>query len=190
MIYTPQFTVVLDACVLYPAPVRDILLSLAAAGLFQPKWSDIIQEEWIRNLLINRTDLSRKQLKLTIKAMNRAFPDANVSKFEDLISSIVLPDKDDRHVVVACAIRCHADLIKTFNTKDFPNKALAKYDIEIQKPDEFISNLIDINPKLVCKAFMKMLKRLKNPPKTKAEVLATLAKCGLMESAKKLNANC
>jgi len=56
MIHSPRFTVVLDACVLYPAPIRDILLSLAAEGLFKAKWSEIIQNEWLRNLLKNRTD--------------------------------------------------------------------------------------------------------------------------------------
>jgi len=59
MIHSPKFKVVLDACVLYPAPIRDILLSLAAEGLFKAKWSDIIQDEWLRNLLKNRTDLKK-----------------------------------------------------------------------------------------------------------------------------------
>tara|TARA_R110002049_G_scaffold51245_3_gene145057 strand:- start:1974 stop:2339 length:366 start_codon:yes stop_codon:yes gene_type:complete len=121
--------------------------------------------------------------------MNLAFPDANVENFKELIPSLKLPDKDDRHVV-ACAIRCNADLIVTFNTKDFPTKVLSKYDIEIQKPDELISNLIDINPELACKAFNKMVKRLKNPKKTKNEVLATLENCGLKKSIEKFKNNC
>ena len=70
----PKFTVVLDACVLYPAPIRDILLSLAAEGLFIVKWSDIIQNEWLRNLLANRADLKKEQLIQTVRVMNLAFP--------------------------------------------------------------------------------------------------------------------
>lgn len=58
MIHSPKFTVVLDACVLYPAPVRDILLSLADVGLFKPKWTDQIQDEWIKNLLKNSLIIS------------------------------------------------------------------------------------------------------------------------------------
>ena len=189
MIHSPRFTVALDACVLYPAPIRDILLSLAAEGLFKAKWSDIIQDDWLRNLLKNRADLKKAQLNQTIKAMNQAFPDANVENFEDLIPSIKLKDKDDRHVV-ACAIICNADLIVTFNIKDFPKKELSKYDIEIQNPDELISNLIDINPKLACKSFSKMVKRLKNPKKTMDEVLNTLENCGLKKSIEKLKNNC
>lgn len=50
MIYSPRFTVILDACVLYPAPIRDILLNLADLEVFSPKWSEIIQDEWTRNL--------------------------------------------------------------------------------------------------------------------------------------------
>lgn len=87
--------VVLDTCVLYPAPVRDILLSVAAEKLFIPKWSDQIHEEWIINLLINRTDLKRAQLNQTVIAMNMAFPDANVEGFQKWISNIKLPDKGD-----------------------------------------------------------------------------------------------
>ncbi|MDD3721173.1 MAG: PIN domain-containing protein [Lutibacter sp.] len=157
--------------------------------MFTAKWFDIIQDEWLRNLLKNRADLKKEQLIQTIKAMNLAFPDANVENFEDLTSSVKLKDKDDRHVV-ACAIRCNADLIVTFNIKDFPTKELSKYDIEIQNPDELISNLIDINPKLACKAFNKMIKRLKNPKKTMDEVLTTLKKCGLKKSIEKLKNNC
>lgn len=184
-----KLTVVLDACVLYPAPIRDILLSLAAEGLFIAKWSDIIQDEWLRNLLRKRADLKKEQLEQTVKAMNQAFPDANVENFEELLPSIKLKDKDDRHVV-ACALRCNADLIITFNINDFPKNELSKYDIEIQNPDELISNLIDINPKLACKAFNKMVKRLKNPKKTMDEVLATLKNCGLHKNIEKFKINC
>lgn len=184
-----RFKVVLDACVLYPAPVRDILLSLASEGLFRTRWSNTIQEEWVRNLLINRSDLNGEQLDQTVKAMNAAFPDANVDDFEGLIANIRIPDEDDRHVV-ACAIKCKADLIVTFNTKDFPKKELSKYDLETQKPDEFISNLIDTNPKLGCKAFSKMVKRLKKPTKTKKEVLAAFEKCRLKNSAERIRVIC
>ena len=186
MIFSSRLKVVLDACVLYPAPIRDILLSFAAEDFFTPKWSDIIQDEWCRNLLKNRKDLKEEQLFKTICAMNLAFPDSNVENFEGLIKNIELPDKDDRHVV-ACAIRSKADLIVTFNVKDFPYKELSKYDIDIEKPDEFISNLIDVNPELASKAFKKMVKRLKNPIKTKDDVLNTLQNCGLKKSKEKLN---
>ena len=77
---------VLDANVLYPVPIRDLLLSLANEGLFQPKWSSIIQEEWVRNLLLKRPDLSRNKLLKTVDAMNETFPEANITGFEDFFN--------------------------------------------------------------------------------------------------------
>lgn len=189
MIHSPKFTVVIDACVLYPAPIRDILLSMASEGLLKPKWSSIIHDEWTRNLLINRPDLEKEQLNRTIHAMNQAFPDSNVENFEELIPSLNLPDKNDRHVL-ACAIKCKADLITTINLKDFPAEKITKYDIEVQHPDELICNLIDLDEKLACNAFEKMVNRLKNPPKTKSEVVMTLIRCDLTKSAKRLGKIC
>lgn len=185
MIHSPRFTVVIDACVLYPAPIRDIILSMASEGLLKPKWSSIIQEEWTRNLLAKRPDLTKKQLNSTIDAMNTAFPDSNVENFEELMPSLTLPDENDRHVL-ACAIKCKADLLTTINLKDFPPKSIAKYDIQVQHPDELICNLIDLNEDLAYRAFENMVNRLKNPPKTKSQVILTLINCGLTKTAARL----
>jgi hypothetical protein len=85
MIFSSRLILVLDACVIYPAPIRDILLNLADLGLYSPKWSEIIQDEWMRNLIKNRPDLTKSKLRRTIQAMNIAFPDAEVNSFEELI---------------------------------------------------------------------------------------------------------
>ena len=185
MIYSSNFVALLDACVLYPAPVRDLLLSLAENKLFKPKWSSKIQNEWSSNLLLNRPDLKKDQLDLTIEAMNAAFPDSNVEKFESLIAGISLPDPDDRHVVAA-AIRSKADVIVTYNLKDFPKSIEKEYDIEIQHPDIFLSNIYDLHPDKAKEAFNKMVKRLKNPPKSYSEVLNTLLKSDLNRIIEKL----
>src|SRR5690606_33943199 len=95
---------VLDACVLYPAPLRDFLMHLALMGAFQPKWTNAIHEEWIRNVLINRPDLSRKQLERTRQLMESHILDASVSGYESLIPFIQLPDEDDRHVLAAAIV--------------------------------------------------------------------------------------
>ncbi|HFA49061.1 MAG TPA: PIN domain-containing protein [Bacteroidetes bacterium] len=183
MIYSTRFNVILDACVLYPAPVRDILLNLAEQELYSPKWSETIQEEWVRNLLLNRPDLTKPKLIRTVKAMNGAFPDALVHSFEKIIDSIELPDPDDRHVVAA-AIRCNAHAILTFNKKDFPPEYLRKINIEVYIPDTFICILHDLYEASVNQAFNNQLASLKNPPKTKEELIHTLEKCGLIESVK------
>ncbi len=51
-----------DACVLYSAPLRDLLMQLALTDLFQARWTDEIHDEWIRNVLKNRPDLTIEQL--------------------------------------------------------------------------------------------------------------------------------
>lgn len=185
MLHSGRFKAVLDACVLYPAPLRDLLLSLAEAGLYKPRWSDIIQGEWIENLLLKRRDLSRERLRRTAGLMNRAFPDAEVGGFHELIIGLSLPDENDNHVLAA-AIRCNADVIVTLNLGDFPAAYLEKYDIEVQSPDTFITHLIELDPEKAREAFLNQVKRLRNPAKTIDEVLRALKKCGLVQSVEKL----
>ena len=183
MIYSPRFAVILDACVLYPAPIRDILLNLADLEIYSPKWSEIIQEEWIRNLLKNRPDLSKQKLGRTIQAMNAAFPDAEVHAFEELIDLLELPDLGDRHVLAA-AIKCKADAIITFNTKDFPKENLDQYNIEVYTPDEFVYFLNELNPSIVKQAFENQLASLKSPPVSREKLISILEKCGLRNASK------
>lgn len=176
--------VLLDACVLYPAPVRDLLLYVANELLFQPKWSAIIQDEWVRNLLINRPDLQEERLKNTVKAMNMAFFNGNVTSFESLIPSIKLPDENDRHVVAA-AIKANAEIILTFNLKDFPQDTLDNYGILVMHPDDFLCELLEKYEEKMKIAFDKQIKALKKPPISKNDMIIHLAKCGLKELTKK-----
>lgn len=182
MLYSGRFTAILDACVLYPAPVRDILLSLADQELYRPKWSALIQDEWIRNLLKNRDDLTEAQLVHTTDSMNEAFPDAEVQDFKHLIQSIELPDPNDRHVLAA-ACAGNADVIVTFNLKDFPEENVQKYNIEVLHPDQFITDLIHLDEENAFTAFRNQVERLKNPPKNAKDVLEALEKNKLYKSA-------
>lgn len=65
-----NFTVVYDACVLYPAPLRDLLMRLALSDRFRARWSDKIHDEWIRNLLKKKPDLDPRALEKTRQLMN------------------------------------------------------------------------------------------------------------------------
>ena len=180
MLHSGRFIAILDANVLYPAPVRDLLLSLADEGLFSPKWSIEINHEWVRNLVKTRPELS-ELLHRTIEVMNTAFPDAQVENYETLIEVLELPDPNDRHVVAA-AIRCRAEVIVTNNLKDFPVSQLSQYDIEAQHPDVFISNMIDLDPMTALKGLKEQVARLRNPPLPIEKVLNALNNCGLPES--------
>lgn len=175
------FTAVYDACVLYPAPLRDLLVQLAGAGLFRAKWTDAIHDEWIRNLLERRPDLDPRDLERTKELMNRT-PDSLVTGYEHLINSVDdLPDEDDRHVVAA-AIHARAELIVTFNLKDFPGSVLSRYNVEAVHPDDFITYQFDLSEPKVLVAAQTCRRRLKNPPKTAEEYLDTLKTQGLPQT--------
>lgn len=173
-----RFTVVYDACVLYPAPLRDLLMRLALTDLYRARWSDEIHDEWITALLRNRPDLSRQQLERTRSLMNAHVRDALVNGHQPLIPALQLPDPDDRHVL-ATAIQCGADLIITFNLDDFPNQVLANYGLGACHPDLFLIDQLNLDAERVCMAMRQHRSSLKNPPKTAEEYLVTLAEQGL-----------
>ena len=170
-----------DANVLYPAELRNFLMHLALTGLFRAKWSAAVHEEWISNLLRNRSDLTREKLERTRQLMDKATLDALVEGYEDLIPTLSLPDENDRHVLAA-AIRGQAQVIVTMNLKDFPSEALQQYEIEALHPDEFILQLIDVAPDVVMDAAETHRRSLKNPPKSIEEFLASLEAKGLPKS--------
>ena len=174
-----------DSCVLYPAPLRDLLMHLALTDLYQAKWTDAIHDEWIRNVLANRPDLKLGQLERTRDLMNSHVLDCLVIGYEKLIPSLSLPDPDDRHVLAA-AIKASASIIVTYNLKDFPAKVISKYKIEAQHPDEFISYLIDIAPGVVCSAIQRLRLSLKNPPISTDSYLSILEQQSLLKTVSKL----
>jgi len=180
-----SFTAVYDACVLYPAPLRDFLLRLGLSGRFRARWSAQIHDEWKRNLLLNRPDLTIEQLNRTSSPMDRAIPDALVIGHEDLIAGLTLPDPDDRHVLAA-AIRCNASVIVTFNEKDFRAEALSHYAMETQHPDVFAENLFDLDHAAVIVAAQRQRQQLKHPPVGVDELLETLLRQGLVQTSKSL----
>ena len=179
------FTAVYDACVLYPAPLRDFLMWLGLSGRFRARWSAHIHEEWKRNLLKNRSDLTAEQIGRTAALMDQAIPDGLVTGYEDLIAGLTLPDADDRHVLAA-AIRCNASMIVTFNEKDFPDEVLATYGIEAQHPDVFVENLFDLDQAAVVSAAQRQRRQLKNAPTDVDRYLEILLKQGLVQTCKSL----
>jgi predicted nucleic acid-binding protein len=178
-------TAVYDANILYPAPLRDLFIRLAQAGLVRAKWTETIHDEWIRNVLEDSPQLSAERLTRTRNLMNEAVRDCLVTGHEDLFESLSLPDPDDRHVLAA-AIRAGAEVIVTYNLKDFPAETLARFDIEAQHPDDFLVSLLDLAPDLVCAAVKRQREGLRNPPKTAEELLATLENQRLTQAVARL----
>jgi hypothetical protein len=172
------FVVVYDACVLYPAPLRDLLVRLASKGVVRARWSEIILDECFRNILEQRPDLKPEMLRRTRELMTKAVADSIVTGFEGLVDGLSLPDPDDRHVLAA-AIRAGAQ-------KDFPAATLAPYDIEAQHPDDFVLDTIDLAPGTVTQVISEQAAALKNPPRSIGDLLDTLREQGLVRSVAKL----
>jgi predicted nucleic acid-binding protein len=176
---------VYDANILYPAPIRDLFIRLAQAGLVRARWTEAIHDEWVRNVLKDNAQLSAERLARTRSLMNEAVRDCLVSGYEDLVDSLTLPDSDDRHVLAA-AIRAGAQVIVTYNLKDFPRDTLARFDIEPLHPDAFLVSLFDLAPGLVCGAVKRQREGLRNPPKTAEELLTSLEGQGLTQAVARL----
>jgi predicted nucleic acid-binding protein len=180
------FIVIYDACVLFSPSMRDLLIRIARTSLVQAKWTDQILEETFRAILRTRPRTTPEQLERTRELMNAAVPDCRITGYQDLIQSIQLPDPDDRHVVAA-AIRAGAQSVVTANIQDFPAVALAPYDLEALSPDEFVMDMLDLDPARIIQILHEQAAALRNPPRTVLDVLSSLRRSGLNESVAKIH---
>lgn len=173
--------VLLDACVLYPAALCDLLMRLAVHDLIQAKWSEKIHDEWMTAVLRERPDLTRVQLERTRQLMDLHAGDCLVSGHEWRIDNLSLPDENDRHVLAA-AIEADADAIVTWNLGDFPEETLAAQGIDRWTPDELLLQLLFWNEDAVVKLMREHRASLKNPPKSAQNYLDTLEQQRLVRS--------
>jgi predicted nucleic acid-binding protein len=164
------FRVVLDANVLYPFTLRDTLLRAADAGFFQASWSELILEEATRNLVSNGIVTAEQAGRLR-EAMAAAFPEALVTNHEALIAGMKNEEKD-KHVAAA-AVKAGAQVIVTMNLRDFRELPEG---IEAQHPDEFLSDLFDLDPDALTEIVQSQAAALKKPPRTFEEILQALEK--------------
>jgi predicted nucleic acid-binding protein len=135
---------VLDACVLYPTVLREILLGVAARGLFEALWSDRIIREWTRATAKLGTE-AQALAEGEAALFRAAFPRGQVREQPNIESRLLLPDPNDVHVL-AVAIAGHADCIVTFNAKDFPRHVLAEEGINRRDPDGLLWELWSFHP--------------------------------------------
>ena len=175
------FTAIFDACVLYPAPLRDLLMYLTGSDLFQARWTDEIHDEWMRSLLKNSSDMNQENLERTRRLMDAYVDDCLVTGYESLIDALQLPDPDDRHVLAA-AIKAKASFIVTFNIKDFPQTVLDSFHVQAITPDEFVMRLIDEDYHEILKLVKRQRENMKQPSLTVEEYLAMLEQQRLPET--------
>lgn len=180
MIHSVRFTCVLDTNVIYPIEIRDILLWFAHYHLYTPKWSQHIFDEWAN--VMERRGIAREEIKKRVDRVNHAFPDALVRHYESLIPMLDLPDEKDKHVLAA-AIKVNAHIIVTDNLKHFPTDYLASFGLMPRGSDDFVTDLIDLNPNIAVKAFLDMVSHKRNPPLNELQVLDRLRRVGLRQAA-------
>lgn len=173
-----KFSALLDACTLVPVSLADTFLSLAEAGLYRPLWSGRILEE-VR-IAVGRIHpgLPPEAIETRMAVMQDFFDDANVTNWEVLENVISLPDPDDAHVLAA-AIQGRADVIVTFNIKDFPRDELQRFGIDVQTPDEFLLNQLDLDPDEVLNCLARQAEALRNPPVQLVELLDGLQRLNI-----------
>lgn len=142
--------VLLDTCVLYPTVMREVLLAVAAKGLFTPLWSARILEEWARAAR-KLGPTGEPQARAEIALARAAWPAAEVPRNEGIERRLWLPDEADIHVLAA-AIAGSAEQIVTLNVKDFPRNTLAEEGLERSDPDGFLIGLWADHPDAVAEA--------------------------------------
>ncbi|WP_261665502.1 PIN domain-containing protein [Deinococcus sp. Marseille-Q6407] len=174
----------LDANVLYGELLRNLLLRLAVQRVCTIYWSAEVQQEWKRHL-VDDAGYSEATITRTQERMEAAFPAANVSGYEALLPDLQLPDPDDRHVLAA-AIRARANILVTFNLKDFPKDTLPP-GLVVQHPDEVLSHLLETNAEGCRIALTKLVASLKNPPMSLSNVASALERNQMPESASRLH---
>ncbi|HZI15683.1 MAG TPA: PIN domain-containing protein [Myxococcus sp.] len=154
------FPVVLDANVLLPVSLCDVLLKAASRGLIQIYWTDLILDEVQRNLE-EQLGLTAIKAARRVAAMKAAFPEAMVTGHERLIPAMTNHPKD-RHVLAA-AVHIGAQTIVTRNLRDFGAEHLPR-SMQAQDPDAFLQNLLSQAPAVMLELLRSQAEMLKNPP--------------------------
>ncbi|ONF62785.1 PIN domain-containing protein [Amycolatopsis keratiniphila] len=162
------FPAFLDACVLIPIRLTDLLLRLAEAGTYRALWSGEVLDEVERNL-VGHFGLEPQQAKRRLTGMRSAFPDSEVTGYEPLIPTMTNHPKD-RHVLAA-AVHANAAVIVTANLKDFPPSALEPHQLEAVHPDDFLLDQLGLYPAATLRCLREQVCALERPPETLREFL-------------------
>lgn len=167
--------VVLDACVLYPPSLRDLLLTLAALDAFDIKWSEGILDEVSRNVLADNPGIDPARfVGHTLVRMRDAFPEA-MTLADDKTVELADNDPKDRHVA-AVALATGADAIVTLNVKDFGGQALRRAEVAIVTPGALVARVLDDSPELAVLAIRHLAGRWQNPPRSAVEITRDLGR--------------
>ena len=153
-------------------PLCDTLLRIAEAGLYRLHLTQEILNETTRNL-VQKNRMTEKKAVWFQQQIQYNFPESLVKDYESLIP-LMTNDPKDRHVLAA-AVKIKADVIVTFNLKDFPSDSLDLFGIKAQSPDDFLIDLfsncgMDIGVDII----KKQAAALKKPPLSIRDVIVRL----------------
>ena len=176
-----SFPVFFDTCALYGEMVNDLVLRLAEERMFVPYWSNTVLDE-LQRVLTERVGDQRAERRVTL--MREAFPDAEISGFDQLIDSMTC-EAGDRHVLAA-ADYSPASTLVTFNVKHFSAQSVAPLDIEVKHPDDFLLDVFDPDPGRVAMTAFCALCSYRRYPQTPEDYVAFLAKSGLDQFSARL----
>lgn len=166
--------VVLDACVLYPPSLRDLLLTLATLDAFEVRWSAEILEELTRNVLADNPDIEPDVfVSHTIGAMIRAFPEASVTIDPGLVDHMDNEPKD-RHVA-AVAVGARAQAVVTLNVRDFRSQVLNQAAVAVLTPGDLVNNVLAEAPEIVVTAVDHLASRWVNPSRSAESIIDLLS---------------
>lgn len=168
----------LDACVLVPIALADTLLRIAERDLYRPLWSARILTEATDAVSEIHPDIPPEHVRARFAAMDEAFEDARVERWEDIEQTVTLPDPDDRHVVAA-AVRGRADAIVTANVRDYPTEVVEPLHIEVIHPDDFLLDQLDLAPRVILDALREQAGHTRRPALTPVDLTARLARAGV-----------
>jgi hypothetical protein len=140
--------VFIDACVLYPWLTRGIVLGAAEARLFSPRWSPRVLAEWRIAVARDGGTPAESWVDTVIARMETVFPGARIAPDPEIEKTLALPDPADIHVLAA-AIAAGAEILLTFNLRDFPVRRLAAHGIAPRHPDGFLWELYSDAPEAV-----------------------------------------
>lgn len=176
--------VLLDACVVYPTVMRQMILGVAGAGAFTPFWSERIIGEWLHAAAKLGPD-AEAEARGEAALMAARWPGASVRHPPSLEARLWLPDADDRHVLAA-AIAASADGILTLNARDFPRNILAEEGLWRADPDGFLHGIWQAHPDLVAAVARDVLAQARRWSRGSWEMRPLLKKARLPRLAKAL----
>jgi predicted nucleic acid-binding protein len=176
--------ILIDACVLYPTVMREMVMGAARVGVFEPLWSARLLEEWAR-AAIKLGPEGEAQARAEIALLRAAWPKAEVPPSPGVAARLYLPDENDVHVLAA-AITGHADIIMTLNAKDFPRGTLAEEGLARVDPDSYLHGVWLAQPEMIVQVADSVLDEARRLSGQPWEMRPLLKKARLPRLAKAL----